>query len=434
MEEKLSLNYFIEPGQQGLYLFLPFTLPANVESIRLQYKYPRYDESRGADGFLARREINIIDLGLIDPGGEQVGASGSDKSEIWVGERAATPGYRPTRLEPGEWKILVGAYKVAPGGVTVQYEVTVTFKERRWLKGDLHTHTLASDGVLTAEELGWRALRHGLDFLAITDHNQPISAEVLPKIDGLTFIPGLEWTHYQGHANFLGVARPYEGTFAANTMEEISARFVSARRRGATIVINHPFDEVCGFLLDWKTLPFDCLEIWNGPMRESNLKALGLWHSLLAAGHKIPACGGSDYHRDTPFLFLGGPTTCVYAQSAGESDILKAVREGHAYMTFAPNGPWVELAAGEAIMGDKVHWEANRELQIMAGNLVAGDVVRVITGNGSTPIAQASAAGDVQAVYHMPAPGFARLEILRTFLPGIPMLPALISNPIYFET
>ena len=32
----------------------------------------------------------------------------------------------------------------------------------------------------------------------------------------------------------------------------------------------------------------------------------------------------------------------------------------------------------------------------------------------------------------MEAAGFARIEILRRFLPGLPLLPALISNPIYF--
>ena len=31
------------------------------------------------------------------------------------------------------------------------------------------------------------------------------------------------------------------------------------------------------------------------------------------------------------------------------------------------------------------------------------------------------------------APGFVRVEILRAFIPGIPRLPALISNPIYFD-
>jgi len=33
----------------------------------------------------------------------------------------------------------------------------------------------------------------------------------------------------------------------------------------------------------------------------------------------------------------------------------------------------------------------------------------------------------------METPGFARVEILREFVPGLPMLPALISNPIYFD-
>ena len=33
----------------------------------------------------------------------------------------------------------------------------------------------------------------------------------------------------------------------------------------------------------------------------------------------------------------------------------------------------------------------------------------------------------------MEAAGFSRVEILRSFVPGLPKLPALISNPIYFD-
>jgi hypothetical protein len=29
--------------------------------------------------------------------------------------------------------------------------------------------------------------------------------------------------------------------------------------------------------------------------------------------------------------------------------------------------------------------------------------------------------------------GFARIEILRSFVPELPLLPALISNPLYFD-
>jgi hypothetical protein len=301
------------------------------------------------------------------------------------------------------------------------------------LKGDLHTHTLASDGVLSSEELARRAVRHGLDFIAITDHNQPVSKEALPKIPGLTMIPGIEWTHYLGHASFLGVDNPYDGPFVANTVAEVISRFASAHQRGALITINHPFDEICGFQLDWRTLPFDCLEIWNGPMREANLKAVGMWHNLLMAGRKIPACGGSDYHRDTPFIFLGGPTTCVFAQSAGASDILSALRKGQSYITFAPNGPWLELTAGGAIMGETVKWPEVKDVTIRAGGLSAGDIIRVVTNAGSEVLVHAPSDGQAAVGYKMEAPGFARIEILRSFLPGIPALLALISNPIYFE-
>jgi hypothetical protein len=419
-----------------LYLTVPFDMPAEVETLTLTYQYDRHQGGATSfehGSFTPRQEINIIDLGLIAPDGTQVGASGSDKSEITISGTWATPGYRPHALPPGKWHILLGAYKVAPQGVLVTYALSFTLKQRRLFKGDLHAHTLASDGVLTSAELGGRAKRHGLDFMALTDHNQMVSAEALPQIPGLTLIPGIEWTHYQGHANFLGVDKPYDPPFMANSPEEIRARFDSARERGALITINHPLDEGCPFTLDMNALPFDCLEVWNGPMRESNLRAVGLWQSLLAAGKKIPIVGGSDYHRDTPFIFPGGPTTCVYAMSASVSDLLAALRAGHAYITFAPDGPWLECSAGAASLGDTVEWVAAREMHIRAGGLLAGDVLRVVSGSDSTILLQAPSAGEVAAAYAMPAPGFARVEILRAFLPGLPLLPALISNPIYFS-
>lgn len=439
MQIKLDISINITPDRAGTYFNHPFQMPADVAALALTYRYDRRPATESAAGkgtFLACPEANIIDLGLIGPDGRQVGASGSDKTEITLSETYATPGYTPCPLVPGEWGILVGAYKVAPQGVTVIYELTFTFKERSLYKGDLHTHTLASDGVHSVAELAIKAARNGLDFLAITDHNQFATAATFPPPapDSPTLIPGVEWTHYRGHANFLGVERPYDAPFAANTPAEVRERFVSAHERGALIVANHPCDESCPFTFDLADLPIDCLEIWNGPMREANLRAVGLWHSRLAAGEKIPMCGGSDYHRDTPFIFLGGPTTCVYALSNGPSDLLDALRHGHAYVTFAPNGPGLELTAGrQAILGDSVPWPQVRELQLEAWDLLAGDVVRVITAQASETLVEAPAPGRFSAVYPMDAPGFARVEILRRFLPGLPPLPALISNPIYFD-
>ncbi len=436
MDTLLHFDYFISHDQEGLYLTIPFTVSPDVESLELTYRYGRHDmdEVDLLQGvFTSRPEINIIDLGLIAPDGTQVGASGSDKTSIYVSEARATPGYRPTPLVPGEWRILVGAYKIAPEGARIVYEITLKDKRLRLLRGDLHVHTLASDGVLTVTELGQHAVRHGLDFLAITDHNQMARADALPQISGLTLIPGIEWTHFRGHANFTGVDQPYDGVFAANTPEEVAARFESARARGALITIAHPFDETCPFHFDMHSLPFDCLEIWNGPMRVSNLKAMAYWHSLLVAGKKVPACGGSDYHRSQLFLFPGGPTTCVYAMSAGASDILAALRSGHAYIVYALDGPTLEAHAGEAILGDSVPFSSTKDLELGVSDLHAGDVLQIITAQGSTPLLKAETQGDFHGVYTMTAPGFARIEILREFIPGMPMLPALISNPIYFD-
>jgi len=437
MDIKQNFQYEVTKRQEGAYLTIPFRMPVDTEVFTLTYAYERHRKSgieHEYGQFTTRQEVNIIDLGLIAPDGSQVGASGSDKTEICISETQATPGYQPSPLVPGEWHIILGAYKVAPEGVTVHYELTFTPKHQRIFKGDLHLHTTASDGVHTVDELAKKALRHGLDFLAITDHNQMAASGSLPQIPGLSLIPGIEWTHYQGHASFLGVDQPYNGPFLANTLAEVAERFNSARERGATININHPFEESCPFQFDIESLPFDCLEVWNGPMRMSNLQAIGFWNSLLTTGKKVPICGGSDYHRDTPFIFLGGPTTCIYAQSPGSTDLLTALRQGHTYITFAPNGPSLEMHADtDAIMGDSVLFSEVKQLEIKASGLLSGDILQVITPTGGTPILEASTDGDFQGSFRMESAGYIRVEILRSFLPGLPLLPALISNPIYFD-
>ncbi len=435
-EQSIEIDIRIESSQMGTYFTQPIQVPPEVEKLTISYQYPRRPErsvSLENGIFTSKAEENIVDLGLIDPSGSQVGASGSDKSEIMISDVTATPGYQPCPIVPGDWQILIGAYKIATGGVTVHYTIRFEFKFRRLLRGDLHTHTLASDGVHSVEELAIKAVRNGLDFLAITDHNQMVSSTVLPKIAGVTLIPGVEWTHFNGHANFLGVDKPYDSPFYANSVDEVRSRFISARDRGALITINHPFEEIARFQFDFNALPYDCLEVWNGPMRDSNLKAVGLWQQLLVSGKKVPVSAGSDYHRDTPFIFLGGPTMCVYAMSRGSADILDALRCGNGFITFAPNGPTLELTAGSAIMGDSVRWADEKEVAIHADGLLAGDTLRIVTNKGSQDVFQAKTDGMLSIMEDVSEPGFLRVEILRSFLPGLPMLPALISNPIYFD-
>jgi hypothetical protein len=155
---------------------------------------------------------------------------------------------------------------------------------------------------------------------------------------------------------------------------------------------------------------------------------------MLLAGKKVPICGGSDYHRDQLFLTLGGPTTCIQTMSASPADILNGLRQGHAYITFAPNGPALEMSAGEATLGDSVPFSRCKEIQIKVSDIKAGDVLQVVTAQGIYPVLKAELGGKWEGGYTLERPGFIRLEILRSFIPGLPLLPALISNPIYFDT
>jgi len=434
-QEMIVLEIHIGQERQGTYFTIPFTVPQDIETIQIHYEYqrrPAFEQPLENGVFTATNEMNIIDIGVVDALGRQVGASGSDKTEVLLSETFATPGYKAGPIFAGEWQIIVGAYKIAADGVDVRYTIRFSRKSLRLLKGDLHVHSVGSDGVHTLEQLGFKARANGLDFLAITDHNQMVTKDALPDIPGLTLIPGVEWTHYRGHANFLGVDRPYDEPFFTNSDAEVITKFTSARQRGALITVNHPFEGSSSFQFDMQRLPFDCLEVWNGPMRESNLRAVGLWQHMLAGGRRIPICGGSDYHRDTPFIFLGGPTIGVYAKSAGVSDILTALRQGHSFITFAPDGPMIEMTAGEGMPGDEVNWNEQRELRIKITGLLAGDEVKVITADSQETLCKATADGALDILYNMTKPGFARVEVARAFLPGLPLLPALLSNPIYF--
>lgn len=144
------------------------------------------------------------------------------------------------------------------------------------------------------------------------------------------------------------------------------------------IVINHPQDESCGFQFDLTKLPFDAIEIWNGPMRESNLRAVGLWHQMLAAGQNVPAVGGSDFHRENLFQILGGPCMGVYAGSDAPDDILAALRAGQSFITFAPNGPTVDFSCGEATLGGTTSWQEDLMAHVNAKGLKTGDVIRLV--------------------------------------------------------
>jgi hypothetical protein len=75
---------------------------------------------------------------------------------------------------------------------------------------DLHSHTTASDGKLSAAELLTRARAAGVEMLAITDHDSVAAYAELPVVDDLRLIAGVEfstlWQRLGVHVVGLNVA------------------------------------------------------------------------------------------------------------------------------------------------------------------------------------------------------------------------------------
>jgi len=436
MQRELKFTFHIRHDQQGQYLTVPFEMPENIGKFTLTYEYPKRGfatEAIAGGSFSERLRLNTVDLGLVAPGNDQVAATGSDKKAITLSETWATPGCTPCKLVPGIWQILVGAYRIAPQGLDVHYTLTYEEKTARWLTGDLHTHTLASDGSKTALELCQHAQSQGLDFLAITDHNQFVKRASLPQLPGFTVIPGMEWTHYRGHSNFLGLEQPYDEPFFTNKASEVSKRFQAAHARGALIVLNHTHDDDLPFTFDLKSLPYDCLEIWNGPMRPSNLQAVAAWHARLVQGEKTIMVCGSDYHKDSLFQILGGPCLRVFTQSESAEDILAAVRQGHSYAVYQADSPQLEMCCGASLLGDSLPFREGLKLSLRLEGLQTGDEVRLVDKTRSQTLFKVQKSGTLEMEPPVQEAGFLRLELWRTLYAGLPALPLLISNPIWFD-
>ncbi len=169
------------------YVYVPFDVPPNATRVSVSYQYER---ANGA---------NTIDIGLFDarstgsdsdPRGFR-GWSGGRRSEFSVSREEATPGYLPGEMTAGTWRIILGLYKVAPTGVDVSFKIGIETGENRssnptqaprktgqssvkartvsaagrgsrWWRGDLHMHTVHSDGDWTIAELISSALNSGL--------------------------------------------------------------------------------------------------------------------------------------------------------------------------------------------------------------------------------------------------------------------------------
>ncbi|MBA3569321.1 MAG: CehA/McbA family metallohydrolase [Pyrinomonadaceae bacterium] len=389
VERSIHIN---RPGaSDSRYAYIPFDVPPRTVRIGISYQYAR---ANGA---------NTIDIGLFDarstgsepdPRGFR-GWSGGRRSEFFISRAAATPGYLPGAMPAGTWRIILGLYQVAPAGVDVSLKVQIetegkmspsptsvpgkteistnnsatvlaaqngppitsplhrkrTGQSVRWWSGDLHMHTVHSDGDWTIAELISSARNAGLAFISITDHN---TASHHPEIDRSfrgarqpLVLRGEEITSYGGHANAWGLPSGTWIDFRARPGDapRISNIAAQAHRAGALISINHPF-ALCGGCA-WSyadaVRDFDAIEVWNGAWDQTDELALTMWDRVLQDGRRITAIASSDSHR--PANPIGQPATRVGTKDLSQTSLLSAIRQGRVYLTSQPKRPVVTFEA-----------------------------------------------------------------------------------------
>jgi hypothetical protein len=405
-----TLTHVIDSFPEGekSFIEIPFAVGPDIERIEVSYHFPF-----GGGG-------SVIDLGVAH-NGRMRGWTGAERGHITLEEDRATPGYDLGPLE-GAWHVVLGIVKIGPA-CKVDLQIRLIAKRPRWLAGELHSHSEHSDGGVTVLDAIHRARASRLDFMAITDHNTVSQNIIRPDDPDILVIPAMELTSFYGHTNFLGLERPVED-WRCRSPQDVADKMAEARANGATIVINHPFQNSAGGR--WQSgfdVAFDAYEIWNGNWSVMNEEGLAFWQELLVSGRRIPATGGSDFHLKNRRRH-GRPANRLCADGTSIRDILTAVRAGRNVVSFSPDETMAVPSADELPMfGTQV--PAGAATGVTFSGLVTGDEIRRVTEAGTVETITATEAA---MTVERPFSGrFIRYEIWHG------REPRLFTNPFYAE-
>ncbi|MEA3334953.1 MAG: CehA/McbA family metallohydrolase [Chloroflexota bacterium] len=354
-------------------------VPDGVTNIHFLFSHnPRFGDDQ--------KLPNQISLMIFDTNGPRFEISRPDEQGVFINSARTSPGGTPGPIPAGRWMVFVLVFRLL-SDTPVDYELTVSMsfepieeeplmwpagrslgRGPGWYRGDLHAHTIHSDGSWDIPDIidFWKA--RGADFMTLSDHNTISGLAQVRSMadDQLLTMGGIELSTFFGHAVALGVTqwfdwRKLDGSQI--TVPELAQNVIDS---GALFIIAHPMHPgdpgCCGCRWEYDDMMpgnASAVEIWNGDWESSDQEALQLFYHWLNQGHRLTATAGTDLHGPPP-AGVRGAVNVVYAEDLNESAIIEAIKAGRSYISAGPELLLnVRTESGvEAMIGDSVPQEA----------------------------------------------------------------------------
>jgi hypothetical protein len=222
----------------------------------------------------------------------------------------------------------------------------------KWYRGNLHTHTTASDGNVPVEKAAEWFHTHGYDFMVQTDHNffreEPIYYH--PDTPFL-IIPGCELSMSAEdkpvHLGSINITRNPNSEPMPTIIQTIQAGIDRTRSAGGIAVINHP--NWCWSFTEYhmsKCTDWCLFELMNASSDCNNWGAGGelsmeqRWDIMLSQGMKVYGVAADDSHQYTG-EFFGWKTShpaqawvCVQADDLTAEAVVEALEAGRFYSSI----------------------------------------------------------------------------------------------------
>ncbi|MFD0575508.1 CehA/McbA family metallohydrolase [Dactylosporangium darangshiense] len=445
------------------WVYVPIEVPAGVNRLTVEYSYDRPPAPPGQNG-------NALDIGLFDEHGIDLGDdrgfrgwSGGFRTGFTVSASDATPGYLPGPVRKGTWHIIFGPYTVHPQGLNWTATITLEYgpdgpafrpnpapsratgRGAAWYRGDMHLHTVHSDGRRQPAELAAAARAAKLDFIVSTEHNTSSAAGVWGEFAGpdLLIIDGEEITTRNGHFTALGLPPGTWIDWRYRAVDGALARFVQQiHRAGGLAVAAHPLATcvACGWKFGYAGL--DAVEVWNGPWTLDDEAVLAGWDNLLVASVRerredwLPAVGDSDAHSEPQVVGL--PHNVVNASGLDRRAILDGVRAGRLWIaeSAAVDLSFTATAAGRgAGIGERLRVADDAPVTVtLQVSGAPGCAARIVTDQGQRFATVLPAEGTAAVTWTTVARNsrYVRAEVRRqTPTPTTADTMVALTNPIF---